>query len=126
QGASPPGALSHPRGDGQARLRRDGGRNHPRQPKRRSREIARLGLRLPISQPRRRPAELAPFLIDNGQKTTDNGQPMSDKPSRIAIIGAGSVGATIAYACLIRGIAKSIALYDTNDAKVNAEVLDLN
>lgn len=46
--------------------------------------------------------------------------------SRIAIVGAGSVGATIAYACMIRGIAKQIALYDVNRAKVEAEVLDLN
>jgi L-lactate dehydrogenase len=51
---------------------------------------------------------------------------MPDKPSKIAIIGAGSVGATIAYACLIRGVGKSIALYDTNAAKVKAETLDLN
>src|SRR6478752_3161979 len=51
---------------------------------------------------------------------------MAEKPSKIAIIGAGSVGATIAYACLIRGVGKSIALYDLNAAKVNAEVLDLN
>ena len=51
---------------------------------------------------------------------------MPDKPSKIAIIGAGSVGATIAYACLLRGVAKSIALYDVNSTKVEAEVLDLN
>ena len=51
---------------------------------------------------------------------------MPDKPSKIAVIGAGSVGATIAYACMMRGVAKSIALYDTNAAKVEAEVLDLN
>ena len=48
------------------------------------------------------------------------------RTSRIAIVGAGSVGATIAYACMIRGIAKQIALYDVNRAKVEAEVLDLN
>ena len=46
--------------------------------------------------------------------------------SKIAIVGAGSVGATIAYACLIRGVGKQIALYDVNRAKVDAEVLDLN
>jgi L-lactate dehydrogenase len=46
--------------------------------------------------------------------------------SKIAIVGAGSVGATIAYACLIRGAGKQIALYDLNRAKVDAEVLDLN
>ena len=42
------------------------------------------------------------------------------------MVGAGSVGATIAYACLIRGVGKQIALYDVNRAKVEAEVLDLN
>ena len=46
--------------------------------------------------------------------------------SKIAIVGAGSVGATIAYACLIRGVAKQITLFDLNRAKVDAEVLDLN
>ncbi len=46
--------------------------------------------------------------------------------SKIAIIGAGSVGATIAYACLVRGVGRQIVLYDTNVAKVTAEVLDLN
>jgi L-lactate dehydrogenase len=46
--------------------------------------------------------------------------------AKIAIIGAGSVGATIAYACLIRGVGKQIALFDVNRAKVDAEVLDLN
>jgi len=51
---------------------------------------------------------------------------MSEQTSKIAIIGAGSVGATIAYACMIRGVAKQIVLYDVNRAKVDAEVLDLN
>src|SRR3954471_19743932 len=46
--------------------------------------------------------------------------------AKIAIVGAGSVGATIAYACLIRGVGKQIALFDVNRAKVDAEVLDLN
>lgn len=45
--------------------------------------------------------------------------------SKISIIGAGSVGATIAYAALIRGIAGEVALYDINAAKAHAERLDL-
>lgn len=45
---------------------------------------------------------------------------------KIAIVGAGSVGATIAYACLIRGIGQPVVLYDNNPSKVDAEVLDLN
>src|SRR5688572_29191213 len=51
---------------------------------------------------------------------------MPDRPNKIAIVGAGSVGATVAYACLIRGVGKQIAIYDVNRKKVDAEVLDLN
>jgi L-lactate dehydrogenase len=47
-------------------------------------------------------------------------------PNKIAVVGAGSVGATLAYACLIRGVGKTIALYDVDAAKTRAEVLDLN
>jgi L-lactate dehydrogenase len=48
------------------------------------------------------------------------------RTSKIAIVGAGSVGATIAYACMLRGVGQQIALYDVNKTKVDAEVLDLN
>lgn len=48
------------------------------------------------------------------------------RTSKVSIIGAGSVGATIAYACLIRGVAQSVALYDIDADKTRAEVLDLN
>jgi L-lactate dehydrogenase len=51
---------------------------------------------------------------------------MPQRTTKIAIVGAGSVGATIAYACMTRGVAQEIVLYDTNRAKVDAEVLDLN
>src|SRR3954471_1838953 len=50
---------------------------------------------------------------------------MSDRLNRIAIIGAGGVGATIAYACLIRGIGKQFAIYDLDQKKVEAQALDL-
>lgn len=50
----------------------------------------------------------------------------SDRPAKIGIIGAGSVGATIAYAAMMRGVARQIALFDIAKAKVHAEVLDLN
>jgi malate/lactate dehydrogenase len=46
--------------------------------------------------------------------------------TKVAVVGAGSVGATCAYACLIQGIGRTIALYDINAAKTRAEVLDLN
>lgn len=45
--------------------------------------------------------------------------------SKVSIIGAGAVGATTAYALLMRGSARTVALMDINQAKVDAEVLDL-
>jgi L-lactate dehydrogenase len=51
---------------------------------------------------------------------------MGTRTTKIAIVGAGSVGVTIAYACMTRGVAQHIVLYDTDRAKVDAEVLDLN
>ncbi|HVT90586.1 MAG TPA: L-lactate dehydrogenase [Tepidisphaeraceae bacterium] len=51
---------------------------------------------------------------------------MPEKPSKLAVVGVGSVGATIAYACMIRGVARQIVLFDVNKSKVDAEVLDLN
>ena len=52
---------------------------------------------------------------------------MSEQRSgKVSIVGMGSVGTAIAYACLIRGSAKALALYDVAAKKVRAEVLDLN
>ncbi|AUZ36285.1 L-lactate dehydrogenase [Arthrobacter sp. PGP41] len=45
--------------------------------------------------------------------------------STLAIVGAGSVGTSLAYAALIRGSAGNVALFDVNAAKAEAEVLDL-
>jgi L-lactate dehydrogenase len=45
--------------------------------------------------------------------------------SRLAVIGAGSVGASLAYAALIRGSASEVILYDIARGKTEAEVLDL-
>jgi len=50
----------------------------------------------------------------------------ADRPAKVGIIGAGSVGATIAYAAMIRGVARQISLFDIARTKVDAEVLDLN
>lgn len=51
---------------------------------------------------------------------------MESKTSKVSIVGAGSVGATLAYAGLMRGFARTVALFDINKAKVDAEVLDLS
>ncbi|HOA85991.1 MAG: L-lactate dehydrogenase [Microbacteriaceae bacterium] len=45
--------------------------------------------------------------------------------SKLAIVGAGSVGTSLAYAALIRGSARHVALYDIAKEKADAEVLDL-
>src|SRR3954451_24081776 len=50
---------------------------------------------------------------------------MSDHKNKIAILGAGGVGATVAYACMIRGIGKHFALYDIDPKKVKSQALDL-
>lgn len=47
------------------------------------------------------------------------------RTTKLAIVGAGSVGATIAYAALMRGAARHVALFDIDAAKVEAEALDL-
>jgi L-lactate dehydrogenase len=46
--------------------------------------------------------------------------------AKIAIVGPGNVGVTLAYACLIRGTGKTIALYGRRPDRVRAEVLDLS
>ena len=45
--------------------------------------------------------------------------------STVAIIGAGAVGTSLAYAALIRQSAREVVLYDIDAARVEAEVLDL-
>lgn len=47
------------------------------------------------------------------------------RTSKVAIVGAGAVGSTMAYAMLMRGSARTVVLYDVNKAKVEAEALDL-
>lgn len=50
---------------------------------------------------------------------------METRTSKVSIVGAGAVGATLAYAGLMRGFARTVALFDINKAKVEAEALDL-
>lgn len=50
----------------------------------------------------------------------------TQRTTKIGIIGAGSVGATIAYACMLRGVCQRVSLFDLNKDKVQAEALDLN
>ena len=45
--------------------------------------------------------------------------------SKLAIIGAGAVGTSIAYAAIIRGSAREVVISDVDAARVEAEMLDL-
>jgi L-lactate dehydrogenase len=45
--------------------------------------------------------------------------------SKLTVVGAGAVGSSVAYAAMIRGVARHIALYDIAPDKTRAEVLDL-
>lgn len=47
------------------------------------------------------------------------------RPSKVAIVGAGAVGSTLAYACMLRGVAREVVLYDIDRARVEAEALDI-
>jgi len=50
----------------------------------------------------------------------------SDHPIKIAIVGAGNVGATFAYALLGSGLASQIVLIDANKERAEGEAMDLN
>ena len=45
---------------------------------------------------------------------------------KIGIIGMGHVGATLAYTLCLQGLAETLILIDTNEAKVQAEYLELS
>jgi L-lactate dehydrogenase len=54
---------------------------------------------------------------------------MEDKihrPVRVAVVGAGNVGATFAHTLLLSGLASEIVLIDANQRKAEGEAMDLN
>jgi L-lactate dehydrogenase len=51
---------------------------------------------------------------------------MEAKSSKVAIVGAGSVGATLAYNLSLKGAVTEIALIDANAEKAEAEILDIS
>lgn len=46
--------------------------------------------------------------------------------SKIAIIGAGAVGSTIAYTLMVKPLAAEVLLVDVNEKKMEGEVMDLD
>ncbi|MCI1983189.1 MAG: L-lactate dehydrogenase [Bifidobacteriaceae bacterium] len=47
------------------------------------------------------------------------------RPTKLAIVGAGAVGSTMAFAAAQRGVARNIVLEDIDAQRVEAEVLDM-
>jgi L-lactate dehydrogenase len=47
-------------------------------------------------------------------------------PTRVAVVGAGNVGASFAYALLLSGLASEIVLIDLNRERAEGEAMDLN
>ncbi|WP_043498047.1 L-lactate dehydrogenase [Georgenia sp. SUBG003] len=66
-----------------------------------------------------------PLEVGGRSELLGEGRPGDRRPSKVAIVGAGAVGSTLAYACLLRGAAREVVLYDLNRAKVEAEALDI-
>lgn len=48
------------------------------------------------------------------------------KHTKISIIGAGTVGSTIAYSLILNNVAAEIMLIDTNEIRCRGEILDLS
>ena len=51
---------------------------------------------------------------------------MTEKKRKISILGTGNVGASVAFASMIEGLASEIVLVDINKEKANGEALDLS
>jgi L-lactate dehydrogenase len=50
----------------------------------------------------------------------------SHRAARVAVVGAGNVGSTFAYALLLSGLAAEIVLIDVDRARAEGEAMDLN
>ena len=48
-----------------------------------------------------------------------------EKGAKLAVIGAGAVGSAVAYASVIKGVAREFAIYDIFESKAKAEALDI-
>src|SRR5512145_1130604 len=48
------------------------------------------------------------------------------RPVKVAVVGAGNVGATFAHTLLLSGLASEIVMIDANQRKAEGEAMDLN
>lgn len=51
---------------------------------------------------------------------------MNNSKQKIAVIGAGAVGSTIAYTLVVKNLGSEIILVDINKEKVEGEIMDIN
>jgi L-lactate dehydrogenase len=66
-------------------------------------------------------------MLNTETNRTSSEQLSSAAPTaRIAIVGSGHVGSTLAYALLLSGLSSEIVLVDTDSARAEGEVMDLN
>jgi glycine/D-amino acid oxidase-like deaminating enzyme len=49
-----------------------------------------------------------------------------NEPVRIAVVGAGNVGATFAYSVVLSGLASEIVLLDADKARAEGQAMDLD
>ena len=66
------------------------------------------------------------FINNFYKKSTRSAIKGDDIMNKITIIGAGHVGATIAYTLTIRGVASEIVIIDINEEKAYGEAMDIN
>jgi L-lactate dehydrogenase len=59
-------------------------------------------------------------------ETVEAWLPAAGRPARVAVVGAGHVGASLAYALLLSGLAAEIVLIDADAARAEGEAMDLN
>lgn len=64
--------------------------------------------------------------IDDVTELNPEHQLAPRRTTKLSVVGAGAVGSTMAYAALMRGAVRTVALYDINKAKVEAEALDIS
>src|SRR5512143_1382160 len=55
-----------------------------------------------------------------------NNDTVPSHPTRVAIVGAGNVGSTFAYALAQSGLASEIVLIDANRTRAEGEAMDMN
>src|SRR5215831_1605300 len=73
-----------------------------------------------------RTADWLPDFLSGAEIGRDTMTILNPQPIRVAIVGAGNVGATFGYALLLSGLAAEIVLIDQNQSKAEGEALDLN